>query len=167
MEIEEAARQLLKQAVGQRASDIFFLPAADCCRLKLRAGDLTDLPALSQAKGLELINWFKYQAEMDIAEHRRPQVGSMAVDLDESRYWLRLSSVGDYRGQDSLVIRIIYSLAESRYFLPEQFQELVDLCWRRGLIVTSGPTGSGKTTTMYELARRLSRTKMVMTIEDP
>ncbi|WP_201346823.1 GspE family protein, partial [Lactobacillus nasalidis] len=63
--------------------------------------------------------------------------------------------------------RIIYSLAESRYFLPEQFQELVDLCWRRGLIVTSGPTGSGKTTTMYELARRLSRTKMVMTIEDP
>ena len=66
-----------------------------------------------------------------------------------------------------MVIRIIYALGESRYFFPDQFKDLVDLCWRRGMIVTSGPTGSGKTTTMYELARKLSQTKMVMTIEDP
>ena len=167
MEVADKARQMLEEAVKIRASDIFFLPKKGGYKLRLRAGDLEERPDLTLEAGNELVNWFKYQAEMDIAEHRRPQVGSMVVNLAGQDYWLRLSSVGDYRGKDSLVIRIIYSLGESRYFFPDQFKDLVDLCWRRGMIVTSGPTGSGKTTTMYELARRLSQTKMVMTIEDP
>ena len=144
MEVADKARQMLEEAVRIRASDIFFLPKKGSYKLRLRAGDLEERPSLTREAGNELINWFKYQAEMDIAEHRRPQVGSMAVNLAGQDYWLRLSSVGDYRGEDSLVIRIIYALGESRYFFPDQFGDLVDLCWLRGMIVTSGPTGSGK-----------------------
>ena len=98
MEVVDKARQMLEEAVRIRASDIFFLPKKGGYKLRLRAGDLEERPSLTREAGNELINWFKYQAEMDIAEHRRPQVGSMAVNLAGQDYWLRLSSVGDYRG---------------------------------------------------------------------
>ncbi|MCT3499411.1 competence protein, partial [Lactobacillus delbrueckii subsp. bulgaricus] len=97
MEVVDKARQMLEEAVRIRASDIFFLPKKGGYKLRLRAGDLEERPSLTREAGNELINWFKYQAEMDIAEHRRPQVGSMAVNLAGQDYWLRLSSVGDYR----------------------------------------------------------------------
>ncbi|MDK8242941.1 ATPase, T2SS/T4P/T4SS family, partial [Corynebacterium coyleae] len=53
------------------------------------------------------------------------------------------------------------------YFFPEQFEKLKQLSKKRGMIVTSGPTGSGKTTTMYQLIKQISSEKFVMTIEDP
>ncbi|CDF67511.1 Competence protein [Lactobacillus acidophilus DSM 20079 = JCM 1132 = NBRC 13951 = CIP 76.13] len=104
---------------------------------------------------------------MDIAEHRRPQVGAMIYSLGEKKYYLRLSSLGDFTDQESLVIRIIYGIENSKYFFDKQFIKLEKLATKRGLIVTSGPTGSGKTTTMYEIAKKLSENRIVMTIEDP
>lgn len=118
-------------------------------------------------EGQEIINFFKYSAQMDIAEHRRPQVGAMMYDSKGTEYYLRLSSLGDFSDQESLVIRIIYGIEHSCYFFPEQLEELEKLSLRRGLIVTSGPTGSGKTTTMYEVAKKMGEGKVVMTIEDP
>lgn len=163
MEVKETAEKILRAALAARASDIFFLPKEESCEVKLRSREPVKLADLSKQAGSELISWFKYAAQMDISEHRRPQVGAMSFD----KCWLRLSSLGDYRGEESLVIRVIYGISGSRYFFPDQFTRLAELCKKRGLIVTSGPTGSGKTTTMYELARRLSQTRIVMTIEDP
>lgn len=82
---------------------------------------------------------------------------------------LRLSSVGDYQGRESLVVRFIYQLTDDRYHLlfPQQWQELKSLLHRRGLVLFAGPMGSGKTTTMYQLARELAQDQIVMTIEDP
>ena len=125
------------------------------------------LDSLTTSRGIEVINYFKYIAQMDISEHRRPQVGAMIYLFDDKKYYLRLSSLGDFNDAESLVIRIIYPINKSKYYLPGQIQQLQELALKRGLVLTSGPTGSGKTTTMYELAKELGQDKVVMTIEDP
>ena len=168
MKTKEFINELLTSAISSKASDIFFFPKKETMVVQFRTnqGVITQTD-LSLNEGQETINFFKYSAQMDIAEHRRPQVGAMAYEVDQKEYYLRLSSLGDFSDQESLVIRIIYEIKQSKYFFPQQIESLERSALHRGLIVTSGPTGSGKTTTMYEVAKKLSPNKVVMTIEDP
>lgn len=169
MSAAKRAAKLLEEAIAKNSSDVFILPTVAGFVLYFRTKNgLTDQQKLIYGEGRELINYFKYSAEMDLAEHRRPQVGAYQVVLNGQSYAVRLSSIGDFHDRESLVLRIIYDLATSSYFYPEQFEELAKLVGRRGLILTSGPTGSGKTTTMYSLAQELARQgQLVLTIEDP
>ena len=168
MKTKEFINELLTSAISSKASDIFFFPKKETMVVQFRTnqGVITQTD-LSLNEGQETINFLKYSAQMDIAEHRRPQVGAMAYEVDQKEYYLRLSSLGDFSDQESLVIRIIYEIKQSKYFFPQQIESLERSALHRGLIVTSGPTGSGKTTTMYEVAKKLSPNKVVMTIEDP
>lgn len=168
MQINEKVKRLLEQSIAVKSSDLFILPKADAYELKQRtAAGCTLLQNLSREEAKELINYFKYSAQMDISEHRRPQVGAMQFIFQQKQYYLRLSSLGNFNDCESLVIRIIYQIKDSKYYFADQITSLERLAQKRGLIVTSGPTGSGKTTTMYELARKMSKNKIVMTIEDP
>lgn len=168
MTIKEIINQLLTSAISKQVSDIFFFPKREKIVVEFRTSHgVEQQKAFPLNEGQEIINFFKYSAQMDIAEHRRPQVGAMMYDSKGTEYYLRLSSLGDFSDQESLVIRIIYGIEHSCYFFPEQLEELEKLSLRRGLIVTSGPTGSGKTTTMYEVAKKMGEGKVVMTIEDP
>lgn len=168
MKTKEIINQLLDAAIFQRASDIFFFPKKNEILVELRTNEgIFKQVSFSENEGQEIINFFKYSAQMDIAEHRRPQVGAMTYTNEQAEYYLRLSSLGDFSDRESLVIRIIYGIEQSKYFFPPQLAELKELTRYRGLIVTSGPTGSGKTTTMYEIAKNMSQNKVVMTIEDP
>lgn len=160
--------KIIKAAISKRASDIFFLPQEKKYLLLFRlTNEIVEVTQYNNQDGLEIINYLKYAAHMDIAEHRRPQVGAMVFHSETEYFYLRLSSIGDFSDRESLVIRLIYQIEQSCYFIKKQLQTLKTLCRRRGLIVTSGPTGSGKTTTMYELAKEIGQEKMVMTIEDP
>lgn len=160
--------EIIEAAIRKRASDIFFLPREKKYRLLFRMiNGIVEIKQYNDQDGREIINYLKYAAHMDIAEHRRPQVGAMVFHSQTEDFYLRLSSIGDFSDRESLVIRVIYQIEQSHYFIKEQLQMLKTLCQRRGLIVTSGPTGSGKTTTMYELAKEIGQDKMVMTIEDP
>lgn len=160
--------KIIEEAIEKHASDIFLLPKTDKYLLKYRQiEDLIQKEIFELSSGKELINFFKYAAQMDISEHRRPQVGAMTYLFNGQEYYLRLSSLGDFDDKESLVIRIIYQINTSQYFLPEQLKTLKVLAKSRGLIISSGPTGSGKTTTMYELAKEIGQDKVVMTIEDP
>lgn len=168
LKIKDFVNALLQQAIAQRASDIFILPLKQETQIKVRTWrGLTTGDTVAAATGQEIINYLKYSAQMDIAEHRRPQVGALTYKFKEQDYFLRFSSLGNFDDRESLVIRIIYQIEQSHYLLRQQLSKLVKLAEKRGLIVTSGPTGSGKTTTMYELARQIGKNKMVMTIEDP
>lgn len=104
---------------------------------------------------------------MDISEHRRPQVGSYIFKKDKESIFLRFSVLGEFSGKESLVIRLITEINSNHYFFIEQLDILMGAAIKRGLILTSGPTGSGKTSTMYYLAKKLANNKVVMTIEDP
>lgn len=168
MQIKEIVNGLVIKAIELHASDLFFMPQEDQAIVNVRTqSGLICLTSFTLEEVGEIISFFKYAAQMDISEHRRPQVGAMNFTWEDKDYDLRLSSVGDYKEHESLVVRIIYNLGESQYFLPKQLIQLTDLSFKRGLIITSGPTGSGKTTTMYELAKKVGKNKFVMTIEDP
>lgn len=168
MEIKTVANQIIDYAVSQRASDIFIFPRGENYQIKLRLQkEMLDWKEIKNQAGQELISYFKYIGQMDIAEHRRPQVGSVDKVIDHSTVFLRFSTTGDFLNREAMVARIIYGNDENNYFFSSQFERLKNLCYLRGLIITSGPTGSGKTSTMYDLARQVGMNKVVMTIEDP
>ena len=168
MKIKEAVNSLIEDAINEHASDIFFLIVGDNLVVKFRTiTGLENQAEYSINEGKEMINFLKFAAQMDIAEHRRPQVGAFEYHFHDQIYYLRLSSIGDFNDCESLVIRIIYQINTGKYFFDEQIEILKTLAQQRGLIITSGPTGSGKTTTMYNLAKMIGQNQMVMTIEDP
>ena len=106
---------------------------------------------------------------MSMSEHRRPQAGTLHRFLFNSKIDLRLSTVGDYLCRESMVLRIIYRLNHNNYQLvaPLQWSQLLKLIQGQGLVLFSGPMGSGKTTTMYRLLREECSNQVVLTIEDP
>ena len=110
-----------------------------------------------------LINFLKFTSNMDISEHRRPQVGARFFNFENNQINLRLSSMGDFSNRESLVIRLIYPLGN----LHSDDNELDEIINSRGLVLFSGPTGSGKTTSMYQLAKKYGEEKIVLSIEDP
>lgn len=168
METKKIVYEIVEKAISCQTSDIFLLPKKGKINISFRTGrGVVNHKTFSLDYGKEIINFFKYAAQMDISEHRRPQVGAMTFEYHDMEYFLRLSSLGDFDDHESLVIRIIYQIQNSKYFFEEQLKELKSLSAKRGLIVTSGPTGSGKTTTMYELAKEIGENKVIMTIEDP
>ena len=168
MKIKEAVNSLIEDAINKHSSDIFFLMRGVNLVVRFRTiMGIENQAEYSIREGKEMINFLKFAAQMDIAEHRRPQVGAFEYDFKGQIYYLRLSSIGDFNDHESLVIRIIYQISTGKYFFDEQVENLKTLAQRRGLIVTSGPTGSGKTTTMYNLAKMIGQNQMVMTIEDP
>lgn len=163
-------QELINDAINRRSSDLFILPYQDKYRILLCVkGEKVKVDELSMENGQQMIAYFKYRGNMTVSEHRRPQIGALKWQTGNSMIDLRLSTVGNYRGQESLVIRFIYSLAnlDYRVIMPEQWQRISHLTHRRGLILFAGPMGSGKTTTMYRLAKELAETELVMTIEDP
>ncbi|CAM3095811.1 competence protein ComGA [Lactobacillus bombicola] len=168
MQIKQVVNSLIEAAIIAHASDLFFLVRRTKLVVNLRTTDgITSQADFTVNEGMEIINYLKFIAQMDIAEHRRPQVGAFEYPYQGKNYFLRLSSIGDFNDYESLVIRIIYQIDHSNYFFPNQIEHLKMLTHQRGLIVTSGPTGSGKTTTMYKLAKYVGQKQMVMTIEDP
>lgn len=105
---------------------------------------------------------------MMLSEHRRPQLGAWQQKIGEQPLYLRFSTVGDFLGRESMVIRLIYPLKSIKYhyLVPEQWALLEQVCQKRGLVIFAGPMGSGKTTAMYQLAKA-QKQQQVMCIEDP
>ncbi|RRK09547.1 secretion protein E [Lactiplantibacillus garii] len=170
MSIEKQLQRIIQAAVAQRASDVYWLPAEGGYQILLQAaGTLKPLMRVSVTTAQQLINHVKYRSNMAISDHRRPQLGAMTLTVDQQPLNLRISAVGDFLDRESLVIRLLYEInsATFQYLIPPQREQLAGLLHRAGLILFSGPMGSGKTSTMYDLVRELRTTKMVMTIEDP
>ncbi|AVK60699.1 secretion protein E [Lactobacillus sp. CBA3605] len=170
MSVETQLMTIIQAAVAQQASDIYWLPATTEYQVLLQAaGQLQPLMTLDLATAQQVINHIKYQSNMAISDHRRPQLGAMTYTLAATVLNLRISTVGDFLGRESLVIRLLYQASETplQYLIPSQRNQLQQLMQRTGLVLFSGPMGSGKTSTMYDLVRQVERPQVVMTIEDP
>lgn len=168
MEVKRWAEDLIISAKELGTSDIFIFGKQDFYEVNFRTSKgLIKQEKLSLEFGQEVINYFKFIAQMDISEHRRPQVGSYIFKKDKESIFLRFSVLGEFSGKESLVIRLITEINSNHYFFIEQLDILMGAAIKRGLILTSGPTGSGKTSTMYYLAKKMANNKVVMTIEDP
>ncbi|MDE3281999.1 ATPase, T2SS/T4P/T4SS family [Lacticaseibacillus parahuelsenbergensis] len=162
----QSVNELLTSALAKGASDIYYLPSAQgyLVRLRLPTGLMT-LAKREVRLGQQEINYLKFMAGMNVAEHRRVQLGAFYQEAPS--VFLRLSSVADYRGRESLVVRLISGIPDA-----DGARQLLDrlmsiLLQRRGMLTLAGPTGSGKTTLLYQLATRLAESRMVLSIEDP
>ncbi|MGP4116815.1 competence type IV pilus ATPase ComGA [Levilactobacillus zymae] len=162
--------ELLQAAQQQRVSDIYVLPQQTGYQVRLRQAHRIQVwRRLPVEVGQQLLTYFKFHANMSVSEHRRPQVGALTWTLPGGHLELRFSTVGDYAGHESLVIRLIYPYQDLAlaYLDPPQEHRFAQLARQRGLMLFAGPTGSGKTTTMYTTARQLATEALVLTIEDP
>lgn len=167
--VQDLARQIIAEAVKERVSDIYLLPKKGGFELYYRKSDNRRLiRCYSHDQMTAVIGHFKFVAGMNVGEKRRSQLGSCnyAYTADQT-IAVRLSTVGDYQGQESLVIRLLYDLEEELFFWFEDLESLANKVKGRGLYLFSGPVGSGKTSLMYHLAHLKFTQQQIISIEDP
>lgn len=176
MDVEGFALQLIAQASVAGVSDIHVLPEGEKeFLIYFRIGGNMMLhKTIAQQDGERMISYFKYMANMNVGERRKPQSGSAHLENEQMHYALRFSTITNFRSQETMVIRLLNQakpkLLLSSAFFPREVKEIERLAkYKSGLLLFSGPVGSGKTTTMYELIRESStvQKQQVITVEDP
>ena len=172
--IIKLVNMLFFQALKMRASDIHLQPYEDRLQVRYRVdGILYDMESVPKKLQDAVTSRLKIMSKLDIAERRLPQDGRASLRLGDAEVDVRVSSVPTNQGE-RLVMRLLdktarlYELEEIG--LIEGNLELVEqyVHYNHGIVFVSGPTGSGKTTTLYSCLTRINSTKLnVMTIEDP
>ena len=166
--VQEIAQKIIATAKEKGAQDIYFIPKEATYELHMRIGDERCLIDSYEFEVLAaVISHFKFVAGMNVGEKRRSQLGSCDYKHGEKVSSLRLSTVGDYRGHESLVIRLLHDEERELRFWFQDLAKLGEQYRQRGLYLFAGPVGSGKTTLMHELAKSLFKGQQVMSIEDP
>jgi type II secretory ATPase GspE/PulE/Tfp pilus assembly ATPase PilB-like protein len=165
---------IIAEGISQRASDIHMESAEAGVHVHYRVdGVLRHAMTLPRAVGIPLVSRIKIISGLDIADRLRPQDGRARVSVDGKRVDLRVSTLPASAGE-KVVIRVLDSsnnllsldaLGLSRRDF-DRIQQLVNL--REGIVLVTGPTGSGKTTTLYAALRTiLTRGVNIVTVEDP
>lgn len=170
MDIKELSLKLIEWGISECLQDIYVLPIENNFQIFTRKGKKRILfKELDKSEGEKLIFHFKFIGSMDVGERRKAQVGAATYVVEQEEIRLRLSTVGDFRQRESLVIRFLHIFGNSRenYFLPQQLRKVREFINRRGLHLFCAPVGSGKTTLMYKLAKETDQFQQVITIEDP
>ncbi len=165
---------ILLQAVRMGASDIHFEPKRKGLRLRYRIdGDLVDIRTIPTSMMPAVIARVKVLAELNLTERRLPQDGRFSFQVQAKRIDVRVSTLPNQHGE-RVVLRLLNN-SQVNYRLDslgfsdvniERFQSLIRQPY--GMILITGPTGSGKTTTLYATLREISRPEInIMTCEDP
>ena len=165
---------IIDEAVKNKASDIHIEPREDYVRIRYRIdGLLKEAEPVHKSLQAALISRVKVMVDLDISESRLPQDGRINLKLRSSEYDLRISTMPTLHGE-KIVLRI---LERKRVLLrlDQLGMNAADLqTYRRmiakknGMILVTGPTGSGKTTTLYSTIKELNcRENNIVTIEDP
>jgi type IV pilus assembly protein PilB len=181
-EIDEAAERsavvtvdrLLARAAVDGASDVHLEPSHDTFRIRFRVdGTCRDVATFVPALAPAIVARIKVLSGMDIAEHRLPQDGRFSVTIGKRRLDLRTSTYPTMHGEkavlrllDRSTLRLQLETMGMRGPVLERFRDLI----RRpeGMVLITGPTGSGKTSTLYAaLAEIVETGKHIITIEDP
>lgn len=170
----ELLNQMLQQALTQRASDIHIEPAENHYRIRLRVdGVLHDMPSVSEDAAAALTARLKVLGNLDIAEHRLPQDGQFSVDIEETSVSFRIATL-PCRSGEKVVLRLLHQVAQPLAIdalgLAPQQLALVErgLHLPQGLLLVTGPTGSGKTVTLYSaLQARNAPDVNICSVEDP
>ena len=170
----EAAGEVLEDAISERASDIHIEPQADGCRVRFRIdGALQERLTFTRADGLRVVAALKTLAQIDVAERRKAQDGRFRVRAGGSEVDFRAATTSAIHGE-KMVLRIldrksgVLGLGElgMRPDMMDRFDRVIHS--RNGIILATGPTGSGKTSTLYAALSRLDRKRLnIMSIEDP
>jgi type IV pilus assembly protein PilB len=166
--------QIFELALSHRASDIHVEPYEDCCRVRLRIdGQLSEISPPPMSMFAPVVSRIKVLAKLDIAEKRLPQDGAISLRSGEHRVDMRVSTCPTVYGE-KLVLRVLDKNA-----IPLNLEDLgldqrqatdlsASIQMPHGLLLVTGPTGSGKSTTLYACLNRLNRPGVnICTVEDP
>ena len=172
--IIQLVNKIVTQALRDRASDIHIEPTDGRIRIRYRVdGALREVLSLPASTGPELVSRIKIMADMDIVERRRPQDGQFETTIDGAGIDVRVATGATIFGETA-VLRLLDKSRSMKHLselgMPADTHERYLSIVRKpyGMIVCSGPTGSGKTTTLYATLAEISRSELnVMTIEDP
>jgi len=165
---------LIVQGVKDRASDIHIEPNEKGLLIRFRVdGMLHDIRTLPNTIKSAVVSRIKILAKMDIAERRLPQDGRFQVKFGTREVDLRVSTIPTVFGE-KVVLRLLDKSKgliklEQLGFIPEQLEEFKSIITKSyGIILLTGPTGSGKTTTLYAALNEVnSKDKNIITVEDP
>jgi len=166
--------EIIQQAIIKRASDIHVEPQATNTTIRLRVdGVLRELKTVSRTIQNSLISRLKILADMDIGERRAPQDGRFMVAIGAHRVDMRVSTLPTQYGE-KVVMRLLEATASISSFgdlgLPPNLAArlLQALAQPQGMLLVTGPTGSGKSTTIYSALNILRKPAVnVVTVEDP
>ncbi|MBV8318511.1 MAG: type II/IV secretion system protein, partial [Planctomycetaceae bacterium] len=169
-----SAKELVYDAVLRRATDIHLEPTSERLSTRYRIdGILHAAEPFDRPTGDAVINVFKVLAALDIAEKRKPQDGSFGAKLAGRELEFRVATSGSKSGE-KMVMRILGNVAgvsrlDDSGLRPKLVKEVRDLVTQpHGMFLCCGPTGSGKTTTLYACLREIDRfQKNIITVEDP
>jgi len=166
--------RIVAEGIQSRASDIHLEPEEAGVAVRYRIdGVLRQVMILPKAAGIPLVSRVKIMAQLDIADRLRPQDGRARVAVSGNRVDLRVSTLPASQGE-KVVIRILDQRAtvlslDGLGLNPDELERIQQLLQsREGIILVTGPTGSGKTTTLYSMLRTIqARGVNIVTVEDP
>lgn len=167
--MESQLKELLKKALELKATDIHFKIERNEVTVQFRLRQqMIDMP--KEYCSLRLFRYLQYRANLDISNLSQPQTGQFEMEIENEHYSLRFAILSSFN-MVSGVLRILnadFDLKPEDLSLDKkQVKQLKKLLQRRsGLILMSGPTGSGKTTTLYTLLNQVENRK-IFTLEDP
>jgi len=172
--IVRLVNQMIREAVIDEASDIHIEPGERAVRIRFRVdGVLQEVMHLPTSARPGLISRLKVMAEMDIAERRRPQDGRIGLVVNDRAVDMRVATLPTPYGEN-IVIRILNHEARQQTLadlgMDDAHRHMLERFLARpyGEILVSGPTGSGKSTTLYAALLHLNEpTRKIITIEDP
>jgi type II secretion system protein E len=168
--------QVLKDAIELRASDVHLEPFEDEFRIRYRIdGELQEVPVPAQLKRFQpaIVSRVKILSHLNIAEKRLPQDGRIKVRIDEAEVDIRVSVIPMLHGE-AVVMRLLRQNSTLRGLAEigmnqrelEHFQHVLGL--PHGIILVTGPTGSGKTSTLYTALNEINdAVRKIITVEDP
>ena len=165
---------IIYKAIIQRASDIHIEPKESETSIRFRVdGDMQPAFFLKDKTALRLIARFKVLADLDIAERRKPQDGSFAIAMGNRKFKLRVATTNTVFGE-SVVLRLLEPKGKPKSLellgMTDEQEKTIREFSRQtsGLILLVGPTGSGKTTTIYSLLSQIDcKTRSLISVEDP
>ena len=166
--------QIIRRGLDQRATDIHVEPQHDRLRIRYRIdGRLEELPVPENIKSLQasVIARLKIMARLDIAEKRLPQDGRINLELDGTPIDVRVATIPSVEGE-SVSLRLLaqQQVTLNRLGLTSTLRPVIEelLKLPNGIILITGPTGSGKSTSLYAFLTELNQThRRIVTIEDP
>ena len=165
---------MLFDAINKRASDIHLEPEAEFARIRYRIdGELLEILDCHKEYWIPMVARIKVLSDINIAEKRKPQDGRFSYSLTGTKINLRVSTQPTIHGEN-LVIRILDSARDllniSKLGLTDEQKKVLSKMLLRpdGIVIVTGPTGSGKTTTLYSILQSISKSNVnILTLEDP
>ncbi len=174
LDSRQAMDAVLNYAVHAAASDVFLLAEEASYHITIRRmGAMETMTVVPKELGVLMVNLIKSNAGMDLAEKRRPLDGRWQYEVDGQTIHFRINSIGTLHGED-VTLRLLNRRSgllslERLGMIPAQLADLRGMLGSTsGLILVTGPTGGGKTTTLYACLQQLNDgTRKINTLEDP